>query len=691
MAKQIITAEQLGNFYGNSLGNIPKQEVTPSETNAEILPDKQQPSFMQKVKSAFTSRVSKGADVLQSNQNIGSKALQVVGQGAGAVTDIAGQVIDTATGGAIGKATEAGAKLVPSFISNLGADAIQKYQELKAKNPEAIGNLEALTNIATVIPTGIGAKTTARVTGELVGGGATKLGTKLVASGQKSSINNIKNFALNLVSPIQTKAVKEAGVARTIEKGSGIFKKSVVAPTVQELAAADEVAKIPNINPKGTFQQNYNIIKKANTEKAIALEKAVSDANVLIPRKESLARINNVVEELKSSPLVVGDAEKTAQKLIEGAKKFIAENEGSGKGILKARKEYDAWVESQKPKIFDATSENALTTANRSIRNAFNEVLDKYVPTAKQSRMEQSNLYNALENITPKAAQEANTAIGRALQRTGQILGVKNKAVQGVAAAAGIGGLGAAATFAPAVATLGGLGYVTYKTGKLIANPKVRTAIGKLLQESGHLLNPKDKRLFESMVEQTQATKDYLMGKDIPNKQGGFIKNPLAQSDNLIQEAKKYKSVEEFVKAQTDADYKMSHRPTEGVRAFDLTEKVDGEEMIPKDMYTQWYGSRGTKADLESISVLRSIKGKPEADVIIYRASPKESFNYGDWVTLSKTYAKEHAEGNNTKVYSKVVKAKDLKWAMDDVNEFGYYPENYKSQLEDIWKQANKK
>lgn len=167
-------------------------------------------------------------------------------------------------------------------------------------------------------------------------------------------------------------------------------------------------------------------------------------------------------------------------------------------------------------------------------------------------------------------------------------------------------------------------------------------------------------------------------------------KSPLSQSDNLIQEAKKYKSSEEFVKAQTNADYKMSHRPTEGVRSFDLTEMVDGENMIPKDMYTQWYGSRGTKSDLESISVLKSIKGKPDADVTIYRASPKESFNNGDWVSLSKTYAKEHAEGNNTKVYSKVVKAKDLKWAMDDVNEFGYYPENYKSQLEEIWKKANK-
>ena len=44
-----------------------------------------------------------------------------------------------------------------------------------------------------------------------------------------------------------------------------------------------------------------------------------------------------------------------------------------------------------------------------------------------------------------------------------------------------------------------------------------------------------------------------ITGKGLPNRQGGFIKNPLASVDDiLIQEAKKHKSAEDFVKAQTD-------------------------------------------------------------------------------------------------------------------------------------------
>lgn len=224
---------------------------------------------------------------------------------------------------------------------------------------------------------------------------------------------------------------------------------------------------------------------------------------------------------------------------------------------------------------------------------------------------------------------------------------------------------------------------------------------------------PMSDQLNEILTKETippEAIEVYRNGKWQPLKS--------SPENSLISEAKKYKSAEEFANntpsdvldklreagvrggeqrmkfwedatgKKTGTSYQMSHRPSEGVSAFDLTEKVNGEQMIPKDMYTQWYGSRGTATDLESISVLKKIKGKPEADVTIYRASPKESFNEGDWVTFSKKYAQEHAKGNNTKVFSKVVKAKDVRWAMDDVNEFGYFP---KSQLTDIWKKANKK
>ena len=225
---------------------------------------------------------------------------------------------------------------------------------------------------------------------------------------------------------------------------------------------------------------------------------------------------------------------------------------------------------------------------------------------------------------------------------------------------------------------------IIQKAGSKAIPTEVKGAAIKEAREQIKSLNGK-KEAKESLLESVK--KEFKSG----NLRGSVTigKSP---ANDLLQEAKKYKSAEEFVKAKTNpSEYAMSHRPTDGVRAFDLTEKVDGEQMIPKDMYEQWYGSRGTIEDKQSIAALKSIKGKPDAEITIYRASPSKDFNYGDWVTFSKDYAKTHAEGNGGKVYSKVVRAKDVRWAMDDINEFGYFPEDYKSQLTDIWNKANKK
>lgn len=188
--------------------------------------------------------------------------------------------------------------------------------------------------------------------------------------------------------------------------------------------------------------------------------------------------------------------------------------------------------------------------------------------------------------------------------------------------------------------------------------------------------------------------------------------------------------------------YRMDHRPPGfegGAPAHDLT--GNNNAIYPNDFYSnkalQYYGTGATKADSESISVLHSIKGKPNAKVKIYRAVPssetnaqkvakleKQLYNYlrrgrlptdaftndkarwyeatvdkvdalknlpqeekvvvdkinsGDLVTLSKSYAKEHGENNlggHYKILTKTVLAKELFTNGDSVNEFGYWKED---------------
>ena len=185
-------------------------------------------------------------------------------------------------------------------------------------------------------------------------------------------------------------------------------------------------------------------------------------------------------------------------------------------------------------------------------------------------------------------------------------------------------------------------------------------------------------------------------------------------------------------------DYRGSHTapgPDFGAPLHDLT---GGGQMYPADVYSpkaaQYYGG-GVPYDQKAFDIAQSFKDKPNATVTIYRAVPnvksnsekladiekqmaaymkrgtlpkdaenfssgskwydwaydqrenlrnlpdepaqKLNINSGDWVTLTKEYAKDHGESalkGDYKIISKKVKAKDLWTNADSIHEFGYHP-----------------
>jgi GNAT superfamily N-acetyltransferase len=158
--------------------------------------------------------------------------------------------------------------------------------------------------------------------------------------------------------------------------------------------------------------------------------------------------------------------------------------------------------------------------------------------------------------------------------------------------------------------------------------------------------------------------------------------------------------------ATVDTSYRGGHQPRgpqdeNPVRLDDITISTTGESAgYPSD----FYGSSGSRyyapgprfaddqygiANQQSYRAIMKAKGNPDAEVTIYRAVPNEdsitSINEGDFVTLSPKYAEIHGaegygpNGNDAgKVISQKVKVKDIYFAGDDVNEFGYYPSNSK-------------
>ena len=130
--------------------------------------------------------------------------------------------------------------------------------------------------------------------------------------------------------------------------------------------------------------------------------------------------------------------------------------------------------------------------------------------------------------------------------------------------------------------------------------------------------------------------------------------------------------------SQTD-DYRGSHEPPNreyGAPLNDLT------SMIPSDVYgpsgPRLYGLGDSEVDSEAFSALRSARGNPDAEVIVYRAVPQEvsDINSGDWVTTSRKYADMHGEnalGGNYKILEQKAKAGDL-FSEGYPYEFGWNP-----------------
>jgi hypothetical protein len=109
----------------------------------------------------------------------------------------------------------------------------------------------------------------------------------------------------------------------------------------------------------------------------------------------------------------------------------------------------------------------------------------------------------------------------------------------------------------------------------------------------------------------------------------------------------------------------------------------DLDTAIP-DIYSkdamQYYGTGDDALDRNTLRVLQSVRGNPDAMVTAYRALPKgvkAEINPNDWVTINRDYAKMHGESALNGEYtiaSKKVKARHLFGNADSIHEQGYFP-----------------
>lgn len=254
--------------------------------------------------------------------------------------------------------------------------------------------------------------------------GAVGKAKEFVETTAERTAKDTEAFIRKLVTPEQTKG-KTGVFTQNIGSGrvsEGTFTKGRdIAPDARQMAIEREVSTVPGIDPKKTQLENSNAIHEEIGNVAQKLESDLINRDVQAILTKDLwdGYIAGVEKEIADNPLLVGDASQTAHKILGKFKELLPKGQDiTAKDILKARKDLDSWMRSIKGNAFDPKTENAVSIALRAVRQGANDLIEQTAEdvAVRQMLRRQSLLFDAVENIAPKAAKEGDTGFARLLK-----------------------------------------------------------------------------------------------------------------------------------------------------------------------------------------------------------------------------------------------------------------------------------
>lgn len=493
---------------------------TPGAAGLPIQPE-ESPGFIERVRADLAER-GRMLDEIQAAEEAGEQPLseslfQVAGKVmAGSVLDVIGEGVVSAIGGLsaitpdeiedpiVQGAVRLGTAFLETDLGKEGLEAAEKgfaaYNEFSAENPRAARNIESVVDIGLLLaPVKGKPKVKAQPTF------ADKLATRVTVAGEAQTLRQKSTFVDDLVRPKQTKKVREEEILRSTEEGALATRTTEL--STAERAMADEVGKIAEVGSDKTLLGNLNVIQTANRAEAKSLVAALRKNDVDIPASEITASLDDAIATLRADPLLIEGPEKIALNLAERMKTLAAEQPATASGLLQARKNFDDLVRESKPKAFDPAVENSISAAVREVRQSVNDLIDSKVTdvAVKESLRKQSNLFRAIENIGPKAADEAGNSILRLFQRVARATDLGTSFTQKIALGLGLVGGGTALAFnassvAPFLVGAAIPAGALFGAGKLATSATTKKAIGSLLRQADTAIKTtKDKALLTQL------------------------------------------------------------------------------------------------------------------------------------------------------------------------------------------------
>jgi len=280
-----------------------------------------------------------------------------------------------------------------------------KMDEWAKAHPEAsrsLGDVFDIAGLAGGIEGAEGAITKTARTAEGMGANVEKVLSDRAATARKAKIQ------ADVMPRMNTKVAEEAHSSGRVSDPQGIIRGKInVEPDNFSKKATEAVASLDKYDPGATYTQKVNTVKEGISETADKLVKDIGDNNHPYTFKELQSKLKGVEipETIKTG---TPELQKKGRRIVSKFMEIAQKNGGDISVLLKSRKEFDAYVEKEYPKVFDDPDSIGIHQLIKNVRNSGNDFIESNLPDGfgyKESLQKQTSLYDALDNLSEKAAK----------------------------------------------------------------------------------------------------------------------------------------------------------------------------------------------------------------------------------------------------------------------------------------------
>lgn len=331
------------------------------------------------------------------------------------ITDAIAPVVQGDAQALFGKVANSGAgaavEKTENAISGI-ADKFSKTHPVLSKNIGAFGNIVAL---GTAIPAGADVAAT---TGDLAKTGLDTAKSSISDANENALIQSAEDANTKANSNTWEKIKPKKADPASLQP-KGLFGKVTQVPTSadNEMIAA---AKPYVAGAKDGFEARANM-KAGIAEQGENLKQGLKDTKAIY----SDSQVQGALNKIEPDPQIVGDSEKIYNKIKSKMMSYVGKG-GRLSDLLDARKNFDTYIDKYFPNLYSSDRLTPIKTGVLDMRRAVNDFINSRLPDGKlpdgtsfkQSLKNQSQLYDAIDNIEDKLPKEGTptTKLGKATE-----------------------------------------------------------------------------------------------------------------------------------------------------------------------------------------------------------------------------------------------------------------------------------